>query len=182
MKFRHKVFTGVTSCLALAAMVSLGCAKEAESSEIKSNASAATAVTAVQPVAQSTGHEAPAPADAKSVGDKSYTLTVNAPDSVSKGTPGIVSVKVTPKSGWKMNKDFPTKLKVIPPAGVTLAKGTQKVKDAKTFNDAGAEFAFEFKADSAGDKAFKGEFKFAVCTETTCDPKKQVVAWKTSVK
>ena len=198
------------SALAAATIMFLGCTKDAESSEIKAvgmtaaaaspsqsgvkaePAASALAIEAdtrasgaaqavVEPSAAPSGQTDPV-ASNQVMGDKSYTLTVEVPDSVSKGAEGKVRVKVVPKKGWKMNKEFPTKLKVEAPDGVTVKSQKQSVKDAERFDDAGATFAVDFKADASGKKAFTADFKFAVCTEATCDPKRQKLAWVIDVK
>ncbi len=116
-------------------------------------------------------------------GDDSYTVTVDAPDSVAAGGEGTVRVSVVPKKGWKMNHEFPTKLAVTAPAGVTVTnKAEQKVADAERFDDSGAVFAVKFKASEAGSKSFAAKFKFAVCTDATCDPKKEQLAWVVNVQ
>ncbi|GAB4523955.1 MAG: hypothetical protein Tsb0020_42230 [Haliangiales bacterium] len=116
-------------------------------------------------------------------GDDSYTVTVDAPDSVAAGGEGTVRVSVVPKKGWKMNHEFPTKLAVTAPAGVTVTnKAEQRVADAERFDDSGAVFAVKFKASEAGSKSFAAKFKFAVCTDATCDPKKEQLAWVVDVK
>lgn len=115
-------------------------------------------------------------------GDQSYTLTLDAPDRLASGAEGTVRVSVVPKQGWKMNKEFPTKLEVQAPAGVEVAKAEQRVADAERFEEAGATFAVKFKAGEAGAKAFQAKFKFAVCTDATCDPKKQDLAWVVNVE
>lgn len=114
--------------------------------------------------------------------DKSYTITLDTPQSVAQGSEGVVKVNVVPNTGWKMNKDFPTRLQVVAPEGVTLVKDKQGIGDAEKFEDKGAVFAVKFKADSAGAKSFQADFKFAVCTDATCDPKKQTLAWVVDVK
>lgn len=115
-------------------------------------------------------------------GDQSYTLTLDAPDRLARGAEGTVRVSVVPKQGWKMNKEFPTKLEVQAPAGVEVVKAEQRVADAESFQEAGATFAVKFKAGEAGAKAFQAKFKFAVCTDATCDPKKQDLAWVVNVE
>lgn len=115
-------------------------------------------------------------------GDQSYTVTVDAPDRLASGAEGTVRVSVVPKQGWKMNKEFPTKLEVQAPAGVQVAKAEQRVADAERFDDGGATFAIKFKAGEAGAKSFQAKFKFAVCTDATCDPKKQELAWVVNVE
>lgn len=114
--------------------------------------------------------------------DTSYSVNVDAPTSLAQGSEGVVRVNVTPGTGWKMNKEFPTKLQVTAPAGVTVVKDQQSVDDAEKFGDKGATFAVTFKADSPGQKAFEADFKFAVCTDATCDPKRQKLAWVVDVQ
>ena len=113
--------------------------------------------------------------------DDSYRLEIRYPNELASGTEGTVMVTVIPAEGWHMNKDFPTKLTVEAPDGVKLTKEMQKVPDAVEFTNDKAVFAVKFTSSSAGAKAFSGKFKFAVCTSSTCDPKRSDLAWNTSV-
>jgi len=40
----------------------------------------------------------------------------------------------------------------------------------------------KFTSKDAGEKKFGAKFRFAVCTATTCDPKKEALAWVVPVK
>lgn len=111
-----------------------------------------------------------------------YSVRVELPDAAAKGAASAVALHVSPKPGWKLNLEFPTKLTVAPPAGVEVDKPTQKVADAATFAEQGAVFQIGFTAADPGSKQFTADFKFAVCTESTCDPKKQELAWAVDVK
>ncbi len=111
-----------------------------------------------------------------------HVVKVSPPTSVASGTEGVVKVTLSPKPGWKINMDFPTSLKITPPSGVTLAKSKLRKGDAAIFRKDRAEFLIKFKAAAAGPKAFAAKFKFAMCTEETCDPKKEMLAWKVDVK
>jgi hypothetical protein len=121
-------------------------------------------------------------AGGKGADDSSYALKVDAPSKLASGAAGTVRVSVLPKEGWKMNHEFPTKLKITAPAGVTVARAEQSIGDAERFEDAGATFAIEFTAQSAGEKAFQGKFRFAVCTDATCVPKSRELAWVVDVE
>ena len=112
----------------------------------------------------------------------SYLIAVEVPGQVSAGAEGQVSVTVQPKKGWKLNLEFPTKLVVVAPGGVTLSKTKLRKKDAAHFSEQKGSFAVRFKAEAAGDKTFTAKFKFAVCTERTCDPKTEQLTWVVSVK
>lgn len=111
-----------------------------------------------------------------------YTVAITYPASVEAGGSGVATIVITPKTGWKMNHEFPTKITVAAPTGVTVTKPEQKKDDAVRFADKGAAFEVPFTASAAGDKAFQAKLKFAVCTEATCDPKKEELAWVVAVK
>jgi hypothetical protein len=97
-------------------------------------------------------------------------------------TKSVASLKITPKGEFHVNVDYPVKLKLVAPAGVTLEKETQVAKDATTFTKDAAEFKVAFTADSPGKKSFTGELKFAVCTEKDCHPQVEKVAFEVDVK
>ena len=111
-----------------------------------------------------------------------YTVSLAAPGAVTAGGEGAATVKVVPKGVWKLNDEFPTKLTVTAPAGVSVKKAEQKVKDAVSFGEKEGRWSVEFTAQSAGDKAFKGVVKFAVCTPESCIPKKEELAWNVKVE
>ncbi len=127
--------------------------------------------------------QAPAEAAATTTIDgDAYAITVVAPNTAKAASASKVTVSVVPKAGWKMNKDFPTKLKIEPPSGVSIAKPTLLAADATTFDAHRAVFDVVFTPASAGSKTFEADFKFAVCTDATCDPKKEKLAWVVDVK
>lgn len=113
--------------------------------------------------------------------DRAYQLRVEAP-SAAKGTRSVAKVIIAPGPGFHINKEFPTSMTVNPPDGVKLEKPKQSGKDAVRLEEAGAEFDVGYVASSAGDKPFSGELKFAVCTATTCDPKKEKLSFVVQVK
>lgn len=85
-------------------------------------------------------------------------------------------VSVAPGKGFHMNKDYPTKLSLELPAGVTSVKPVLEPADAEAFDDNQLAFAVKLTAASAGDYSIPGTLKFAVCTESTCNPKKHAIA------
>ena len=109
-----------------------------------------------------------------------YTLTI-AKVSAVKGQPATAQVVIKPAAGYHINKDFPTSLKLNPPAGVTLAKAELKKADAKLSETEGS-FAVTLTAANAGAQKIPGELRFAVCTETTCDPQRSSVNIELDVK
>ena len=101
--------------------------------------------------------------------DTSYAVAVS-PVAGAAGAPVMAKVSVTPGAGYKMNKDDPTKLTVTPAGGVTAAAPVQKLDEHEL------TFEVPLTASAAGSYQVPAELKFAVCTATTCDPKKQQVA------
>lgn len=123
------------------------------------------------------------PAGAKKLADtKEFTLAVSAPAKVASGEPQKATVDVVPKKGWHLNEEFPPRLKVTPPEGVKVAKPNQAKADAVAYTKQGARWAVAFTAGSAGHKAFTGTLKFAVCTDTTCNPRTQQLAFAVDVE
>jgi hypothetical protein len=110
------------------------------------------------------------------------TVVVAPPQDSSVGASATARVSVTPKPGYHVNKDFPLELTVTPPAGVEVAKASQTQDDAAKLEEQEAAFEVKFTPKEAGDKKFAAVFKFAVCTDKTCDPKVDNVSWNVAVK
>lgn len=110
-----------------------------------------------------------------------YALEVVPPEG-KVGQEGTVMVKVVPKAPWHMNLDFPTTLAVKAPDGVRVAKEEQNKADALKLDDKSAEFAVKFTPSAAGEQAFTGKFKFAVCQDEACSPVTEELAFRVAVK
>ena len=137
---------------------------------------ALVAITAAPAVfAQGQPHNPP-PAGA------SYVLKVEAPPA-KKGQKSVAKVKITPAAGYHMNKEYPTSLVLTTvPSGVMVDQMKQTMKDAKKWDEAEGEFDVAYTSSEAGKKTVSGEIKFAVCSATTCDPKKSNVSFEIDVK
>jgi hypothetical protein len=110
-----------------------------------------------------------------------YVVSASVPASSKMGAEAVVTINLLPKTGWKINQEYPTKLKVTVPEGVAIAKDTLAATDAGTFSEKTALFEVKLNPSSTGSKEFTAEFRFAVCTDATCDPKKADLAWKLAV-
>lgn len=131
----------------------------------------------------STGKEKVIAAGAKTVADtEAYTVKLATPAKVTTGAKGSATLEITPKKGWHLNDEFPYKLTVSAPAGAKVAKPEQGKQDTVAFSHESMKWAIDFTASTAGDKAFTGKVKFAVCTETSCDPKKEELAFNVKVE
>ena len=121
--------------------------------------------------------------DGKAPGDDRYALQVEPPTDAAKGKEGEVVVRVVPKEPWHMNLDFPTSIKMDDaPAGVTLANAKLSKADARKLDDSSCEFAVKFTPEEAGEHAFTGKFKFAVCQDEACSPVTEDLSFKVAVK
>jgi hypothetical protein len=109
--------------------------------------------------------------------DSSFNLKVAAPDGAKAGAESVAHVTVTPGSGYHVNQDFPTKLVLTPPDGVQIAKAELHKEDATAFDSSHIQFDVKLTPAKAGNYKVTGTFKFAVCTDTSCDPKKREIAF-----
>ena len=109
--------------------------------------------------------------------DSSFHLAVEPPAAGTAGAEVVAHVVVTPGSGYHVNQEFPTKLVITPPDGVKVAKAEQKKEDAAAFSNDKLQFDVKLTPDKAGTYKVAGTLKFAVCTETSCDPKKREIAF-----
>ena len=117
---------------------------------------------------------APAAEGAPGAPDPEYQLDVvpSEPAALS----NTFDVRVTPGKGFHMNKDYPTKLTLELPAGVSSPKAVLEPADAAAFTDDQLAFAIKLTATAKGDYTIPAVLKFAVCTDATCNPKKQSIA------
>jgi hypothetical protein len=109
------------------------------------------------------------------------TLTVDKAQGKA-GAETTATIKVDPAAGYHVSMEYPIKLALQAPDGVTLAKTEYKAGGAsKSAGDAAAysekELAFAVKATPArpGTYEIKGVLKFGVCDKDSCHPKKQPI-------
>jgi hypothetical protein len=86
------------------------------------------------------------------------------------------SVHVMPGKGYHMNKDYPTKLTLELPAGVSSPKPILVAEDAEKFTESSLTFGVKLAAAAKGSYTVPATLKFAVCTDSTCNPKKQAIS------
>jgi hypothetical protein len=113
--------------------------------------------------------------------EKEYTLQID-PSDVSVGEEGKISIRVIPQGEWHMNLEYPTKLQIDPPDGITVAKAKLDKADAVKLDEQSCEFAISYTAAEAGAKTFTGEFKFAICQDEACVPKTEKLQFEVAVK
>lgn len=109
-------------------------------------------------------------------------LAIEPPAQVKAGTEVAAKVTVTPAGPYKINTEFPTKLELQAPAGVTVAKATltagghdKAQGDADAFDDKQLAFTVKLTPGQSGTHTINGTFKFAVCDKDTCLAKKEQI-------
>lgn len=109
------------------------------------------------------------------------TLTIDKAEGKA-GAEATATIKVDPAAGYHVSMEYPIKLALQAPDGVTLAKAEYKAGgasksagDAETYSE--KELAFAVKATPAkpGSYEIKGTLKFGVCDKDSCHPKKQPI-------
>ena len=102
-----------------------------------------------------------------------------------------MKVAITAADKYKVNIEFPSKLTLTSPSGVTLAKaefkagGHDKSKgDAEVFDDHQLQFLVKLTPADAGKFTINGSFEFAVCDKagSQCLPKKMPIAIQVAAK
>jgi len=111
-----------------------------------------------------------------------YKLEVKAPASVKKGERSAAQLHVEGANGFHINTEFPAKLTVSAPSGVTVEKPSQTKEDAVKLKQEGADFTIAFTSSDAGKKDFTGELRFAVCSDNICTTSSETIAFSVDVK
>lgn len=113
-------------------------------------------------------------------GTKPFTVAIDKV-AAKRGQPATAKVQFRAASGYHVNIDFPTELRLKLPDGVSAQKATLTKADAKlTEND--GRFDVVLTASQSGKTTVLGELRFAVCTATTCDPQRAPVSIELNVE
>jgi hypothetical protein len=116
-------------------------------------------------------------------------LAIDSPADAKAGAEAIAKITVTPGSGYHVNTEYPIKLTLTSPAGVTLAKaeyiagGHDKSKgDADALDEQQLVLAVKLTPAASGSYTINGNFKFAVCDKDQCLAKKETIAIAVAAK
>jgi hypothetical protein len=114
--------------------------------------------------------------------DAAYVVTFATPPG-KKAQKGVVKIHVSPGPGFHVNKEYPTAMTVSTvPAGVLVDKLKQTGKDAVKLDESAIEFELAYTSNEAGKKVFAGDLRFAVCSASSCDPKREALNFTVDVK
>jgi hypothetical protein len=139
----------------------------------------------VAPAAPSAATPAPSAAASAAAATPSaaapYTVHI-APGAAVAGKPATSVIEVRPAPGFHMNLEFPARLRVTPPAGVTVTK-PDLTKDDAELTEAHLRFSVAFSAGAAGKATLAGLGDFSVCNDTTCKLiRDEKLSWDVDVK
>jgi hypothetical protein len=116
-------------------------------------------------------------------------LAIEPPSDAKAGAEAVATITVTPGKGYHVNTEFPTKLTLTAPDGVTLAKdkfvagGKDNPKgDADTFDEQRLAIAVKLTPSASGSYTINGNFKFAVCDADQCLAKQETIAIAVAAK
>jgi hypothetical protein len=107
----------------------------------------------------------------------SYALSVTDPAPVKAGSRATARVRVVPRGAYKINLEFPLKLKVSGPAAASPRELLLTKKQAAKLSKAELLLKPAFKLTGPGRHVFKGTLRFSVCTDAQCEIKTEKVAW-----
>lgn len=122
-----------------------------------------------------------AAADTQRWAGDGFVITASTPEQAVAGAPVAVDLVLTPAGGYKVNDEYPIAVEIAAPADVAVAKAKLVKADAKVHHDKAA-FHITLTPRAAGAKLVGLKLKFALCTDTTCEPRKHEVALKLDVK
>lgn len=174
------------------AVLALACSKKTDANQQSSAMPGDLKAMPADPSPQPAGEGARGADDARyRLKPEEGQLAVSAPADAKAGAETTASIVVTPGPEYKVNVEFPTKLTLESPTGVTLAKaelkagGASKEKgDADVFDESKLTFTVKLTPAAAGAHTIKGSFKFAVCDKagSTCLAKKEPIAIQVAAK
>lgn len=124
----------------------------------------------------------PALAKEQSRSAASYELKLTEPAAAKAGELATATIRVQPKKPYKMNLEFPLKLKLGGPAdGVSPKEVQLGVKQARLSKE---ELILKpaFKLLKAGAHPIKGTLRFSVCTDAQCEIKQEELSFTASAK
>jgi hypothetical protein len=148
----------------------VGCSK----SEAPAAAPAPTPAPAAAPAAP---QSPPGP----SVEDNTFKLSLVGEPEYSAGSAATLKLVLEARGNYHVNQDYPIKIDLKAPAGVTLPKASLGKPDASEFGEKIARFELPFSA-TAGAYELSADVDFAVCTPETCVPDQRKLAIKVAVK
>ena len=200
------IIRGMSRCALLALCVAAACSKSAGNQDKissppppsggdviavpKAGAPAGAPGTPMGGPAGGAPAQAPASDDARfKLKPEEGKLAITAPADAKAGSEAVAKILVTPGNGYHVNTEYPIKLTLTPPPGVTLAKdkfvagGHDKAQgDADALDEKQLAISVKLTPASSGSYTINGNFKFAVCDKDQCLAKQETIAIAVAAK
>lgn len=116
------------------------------------------------------------------------TLTIAKAEAAA-GAAATAEIKLAPATGYHVATDYPIKLWLEPPTGVTVEKtflsagGRNKAQgDAAALSEQGLAFAVKATPAAAGAFEITGVLSFGICEKDSCHPKTQPITIQVAAK
>lgn len=109
-------------------------------------------------------------APTNSIVEPSFKMTLLPAGAVRAGAVVPLALSLEATGGYHVNQDYPTRIDLTLPAGVTAVKTSFAKAEAKEFSDPRARFEMPVTPAAAGDYDVVAKVAFAVCTEEHCVP------------
>lgn len=110
-----------------------------------------------------------------------FVVTATTNEQAVAGAAVGVGLVVTAGAGYKVNDEYPIAVEITAPADVSVVKAKLGRADATIRGDR-ATFQLALTPRTVGAKRIGLKLKFALCTDTTCEPRKHTVELKLDVK
>ena len=117
----------------------------------------------------------------ESFANRPYKIRV-VPGDAANGKAATSVIEITPTAGYKMNQDFPSRLRIDASQAAQLSKTDFRGPDVQV-SDAKVRFDVNFTPKQAGSIPMSGIADFSVCNESTCKLYRgERVVWDVAVR
>jgi hypothetical protein len=158
--------------------LSVGCGDKEDTSQPTAASTTTPPVAPSAPERATTPPAAPDPAAEGTavVSDPTFELRAEGRERYASGELAQFSVTLTPRAGWHVNQDYPTRIEITGPAAVSFPKSELQKADAAQFAEERARFDVPFTPSAPGTHTIQAKVSFAVCTDETCVPDTRTLA------
>ncbi len=125
--------------------------------------------------------EVPKPSSNQAFADRPYKIRV-VPGEAAEGKAAMSVIEITPTAGYKMNQDFPSRLRIDVNQSAVVSKNDLRGPDVKVSEEK-LRFDVAFTPKKNGSLPMSGVADFSVCNENTCKLYRgERVVWDVAVR
>ncbi|TPV95661.1 MAG: hypothetical protein B7733_08825 [Myxococcales bacterium FL481] len=99
-----------------------------------------------------------------------YDLHIDAPAIAGLGAPVAATVRIEARPGWSLSLDYPVRLELSAPLGLTPSHQVWQRGQATTASEREVEFTASWSPTRSGPHAIAGEVRFGLCHDRACVP------------